>query len=243
MNVTLSGITNTGDNLSLSVQTDNDGNYLFDGIPPGAYSLQFTNLPVDYEFTIAQTGDPETDSDVIFADGSTAMFILEAGDCILDIDAGIFIECINFTDPGEIEGDEYLCGPGNDPGPITEVLPPTGGVGTIEYLWMFHDEDEPFDPGIWTPIPNSNTPSYDPPVIYETTYYARCVRRDGCTLFLESNIIVKEVGDEAVALIEDPGTVCVDEEVLMVGFRQWPWSYVQLGFRCRCGTCYFNGAK
>ena len=46
-----------------------------------------------------------------------------------------------------------------------------------------------------------------------TTYYARCVRRDGCTLFLEGNIVVKEVGSEAVAVINGPATICVDDIV------------------------------
>ena len=43
-----------------------------------------------------------------------------------------------------------------------------------------------------TPIPNVNTPDYDPGVIYKTTYYTRCSRRMGCTEFPgESNIVTK----------------------------------------------------
>ncbi|MBR9919422.1 MAG: T9SS type A sorting domain-containing protein [Bacteroidetes bacterium] len=220
--VTLTGTDINGDMVELTMTTDINGSFLFDGLLPGVYSLEFTSLPSDYEFTIPTVGDPEIDSDVIFGDGGTAMIVLNPGDCRLDIDAGIYIECINFTDPGVIEGDEYLCGPGNDPGPITEVIPPSGGVGAIEYLWMMSTVNGPFDPDTWIPIPNSNTPNYDPGVIYQTTYYARCVRREDCTNYLESNIIVKEVGTEAVAHITDPGTVCVNDATLIQGFNNGP---------------------
>ncbi|MCB0705903.1 MAG: T9SS type A sorting domain-containing protein [Saprospiraceae bacterium] len=228
--VTLTGVDSNGDNVQLSTTTNASGYYLFDGLLPGVYSLQFTNLPLDYEFTVPSTGNPDTDSDVIFANGSTAMYMLVSGDCRLDIDAGIFVECVNVTDPGEIVGNEYLCGPGNDAGPITELTPPSGGVGTIEFLWMMSTADGPFDPSIWIPIPNSNTPNYDPGIIYQTTYYARCVRRDGCTGFEETDIVVKEVGTEAVAQINDLGLICVDDDVLLQAFNNGPGATYQWDF-------------
>ncbi|MCB0626262.1 MAG: hypothetical protein KDC43_20685, partial [Saprospiraceae bacterium] len=68
-------------------------------------------------------------------------------------------------------------GPGNDPGPIVEVAPPSGGQGALEFLWMKSTQSGPFNPNTWMPIPNSNSPNYDPGPIFQTTYYARCVRR------------------------------------------------------------------
>jgi PKD repeat protein len=213
--VELSGTSNTGIAISLSTQTDADGNYLFDGIPSGTYQLRFSNLPLDFQFTTANTGFSDAlDSDVVDADGNTDPFeLLPEGACNLDFDAGIFTFCENLTFPGEVEGDEFLCGPGNDPSPIIEVTPPSGGSGDIEYLWMFSTSGGPFNPGTWTAIPNSNTANFDPGPIFETTFFVRCTRREGCTPFLETNIIVKEVGDDAVARIEGPATICVDETV------------------------------
>lgn len=44
----------------------------------------------------------------------------------------------------------------------------------------------------WNQIPNSNSPNYDPGVIYKTTYYTRCSRKSDYTEFPgESNIVTK----------------------------------------------------
>ena len=209
--VTLSGNDDQGNPLTLSTVTDAAGMYLFDPIPPGTYKLTFV-LPQGYHFTLPNVGaNEEVDSDVDTLTGMTTFFTLLDGDCILSWDAGIFIECVNVTNPGQIAGDEVLCGPGNDPGPIVEVLPPSGGVGALEYLWMKSTIGGPFNQNTWMPIPNSNTPNYDPPVIYQTTYYIRCVRRENCVLYLESNIVTKEVDSIAWAEIDGPNVVCVDE--------------------------------
>jgi hypothetical protein len=209
--VDLTGTDENGNPVALSTTTDADGMYLFDPIPPGTYKLTFC-LPPNYVFTVANAGtDDALDSDVDPGSAMTEFFTLVDGDCDLSWDAGVFLFCENVTDPGQIAGDEFLCGPGNDPSPIIEVVPPSGGSGALEYLWMFNTDGGPFDPNVWNPIPNSNSPNYDPGPISQTTYYIRCVRREGCVLYLESNIVVKEVGDDAVALIQGPGIVCVDE--------------------------------
>ena len=182
VNITLEGTDENGNPISIFTTTDALGMYLFDPVPPGTYKLTF-DLPTGFEFSIQNSGsNDDIDSDVDPVTGMTDFFTLEDEDCDLSIDAGISTECINFTDPGEIAADEYLCGPGNDPAPIIEVVPPSGGVGAIEFLWMFSTSSGPFDPNTWTPIPNSNTPNYDPGPIFVTTYYARCVRRDGLLL-------------------------------------------------------------
>jgi len=69
----------------------------------------------------------------------------------------------------------------------------------------------PFDMRTWTSIPNANSPSYNPPVLYETTYFVRCVHREGCSLYLESNIATIEAGSVANAQINGPGLACVGE--------------------------------
>ncbi|MCB0641344.1 MAG: PKD domain-containing protein, partial [Phaeodactylibacter sp.] len=211
--VILTGTDEDGNAVNLVTTTDGAGMYLFDPIPPGTYKITFT-LPNNFEFTLQNVGaNDEVDSDVDPTMGMTAFFTLVDGDCDLTQDAGIFQYCINVTDPGEIGYDEYLCGPGNDPAEIIELAPPSGGVGTLEYLWMMSVNPGPIGSGVWEPIPNSNAPTYDPGPIYETTYYVRCVRRDGCILYLEPDPIVKEVGDVAIAEISGPNVVCVDEVV------------------------------
>ncbi len=210
--VTLSGTDDNGNPVNLTQITDGAGMYLFSPIPGGTYKLTFS-LPANHFFTVQDAGsDDAVDSDVDTLTGMTPMFTLVAnnnGDCDLSWDAGLYVICDNITDPGEIAGDEFLCGPGNDPGPIVETAPATGGTGNIEYLWMMTFENQPFNPNTWIPIPNSNTPEYDPGPISQTTYYARCARREGCIEFLEtSNIVVKEVGDVAVAEITGPNVVC-----------------------------------
>ena len=209
--VTLTGTDDDGNSISLVTTTDFAGMYLFDPVPPGTYKITF-NLPNNFEWTVQNAGsNDEVDSDVDPATGMTAFFTLADGDCDLTQDAGIFQFCINVTDPGEIGFDEYLCGPGNDPAEIIELAPPTGGVGMLEYLWMMSTNPGPIGSGVWEPIPNSNTPNYDPGPIFETTYFVRCVRRDGCIQYLEPDPVVKEVGDDAIAEIEGPNIVCVDE--------------------------------
>ena len=210
--VTLTGTDDDGNPVNLTQITDGAGMYLFSPIPGGTYKLTFS-LPANHFFTVQDAGsDDAVDSDVDTLTGMTPMFTLVAnnnGDCDLSWDAGLYVICDNITDPGGIAGDEFLCGPGNDPGPIVETAPATGGTGNIEYLWMMTFEDQPFNPNTWIPIPNSNTPEYDPGPISQTTYYARCARREGCIEFLEtSNIVVKEVGDVAVAEITGPNVVC-----------------------------------
>jgi len=55
----------------------------------------------------------------------------------------------------------------------------------------------------WTEIPNSNSPTYDPPVISETTWYIRCARRAGCIDYTgESNVVEKTL------LTECPSPYC-----------------------------------
>ena len=88
---------------------------------------------------------------------------------------------------------------------------PTGGTGNPEYLWMMTSGDPEVDIQFWTPIPNSNSPTYDSGPLFETTYFARCVRNEGCTLYLESNVLVVEVGDEVDAIILGPNLVCYNQ--------------------------------
>jgi hypothetical protein len=119
--------------------------------------------------------------------------------------------CDNVTDPGEICCNQTLCGPGNIPAPLTETIPASGGSGALEYVWMFTTNSGPFNQNTWNVIPGANGPTYAPGPIYETSYFIRCVRREFCTDFYESNIIIITIGNVAVAEISGPTLVCVGD--------------------------------
>lgn len=195
-----------------STTTDSSGIYIFVGLEPGTYSVRFGQRE-KYSFTILNAGSNEAaDSDANAGmNGGTAAVTLAPGEFNWTLDAGYTKDCINITDPGAIAGDQYLCGPGNDPGPLESLAPATGGEGEIEYLWMYSTEAGPFNGATWTAIPNSDTPNYDPGIIYVTTYFARCARREECPGFLETNIVKVEVGAEAISQIAGPLQVCQGE--------------------------------
>lgn len=208
--IQLSGNDNDG-NLVVKYDTsDLLGQYLFDGLMPGSYNIS-VEIPTGYELTTQDGCGETTDSDINTFTNVSQNINLSEGDCYLDLDIGIYLECDNITDPGEIEGDEILCGPGNDAGPITEVSPPSGGSGAIEFLWMMSTQNGPFNPNTWVIIPGATGAEYDPDVLYETTYFARCARRGSCSIYLETTIVTKTVDIVATAIIEGPEIVCVNE--------------------------------
>ena len=94
-------------------------------------------------------------------------------------------DCDNTTDGGVIEGDETGCNdPEFDPSLITNVSAASGGTGTIEYLWMYTTDDLSSSFINWNMIPNTNSESYNPTAITETTHYIRCSRRDECVEYI-----------------------------------------------------------
>ena len=116
-------------------------------------------------------------------------------------------QCDNVTSGGTIEANEIGCpDPIFDPALITNVTLPMGGVGDIEYLWIFTTGDPTAPVTSWLPIPNSNTPDYDPDPITVTTHFMRCARRAGCDDYEgESNYVTKMVA--CCQNVTDGGTI------------------------------------
>jgi hypothetical protein len=206
----LNGTDIWGNSVFQEVQTIFNGEYLFTGLPPGDYQVNLV-VPTDYLLSDQDAcGNDEVDSDFSTSLLSPIVAIGE-GECPLNIDAGLYEACINVIDPGEICCDQVLCGPGVDPDPITEVQAPTGAF-PIEYMWMYSPVGGDIDNGTWINIPNSNTSSFDPGPLFETTYFTRCVRGVDCESWLESNTVLIEVGTDAVAhIIAENGPYCVGE--------------------------------
>lgn len=191
--------------------TDPNGKYLFT-VPPGVYKLTF-GQPAGLTPTIANAGDDSRDSDIDPSTLMTGLYTVNVGDVNLTIDAGFYDFCVNVTDPGMIGYDQMLCGPGQDPDPIIEIKPPVGGEGELEYLWMMSTISPVFNEQDWIAIPNSNTPNYDPGPVYQTTYFTRCVRREGCAFYLEPMPVEIKVNQDNKIDIVPPELICVDEVV------------------------------
>lgn len=83
---------------------------------------------------------------------------------------------------------EYVCG-SFDPAPIVTLTFPSGGIGPLEYAWVFST-----DGGFTnTNIPGATNSSYDPGIITQTTWYRQLSRTSGCINYLESsNAITKD---------------------------------------------------
>ncbi len=213
VSVTVTGTTIYGNSFSSTINTDNTGMYMF-VVQPGSYKLTFGN-PTGYLLSPQNQGNNDAvDSDVNPLTNMTVFYTIASGEVNPTIDAGFHFgpPCDNVTFPGTICCDQTLCGPGNVPAPLTETAPATGGSGALEYIWMYNYQPGPFN-GSWQGIPTATGPNYAPGPIYQTTYFVRCIRRENCIDFLESNIVAIIVDDEAVAAITGPELTCVGDLV------------------------------
>ncbi len=178
--------TDTSNDGSLTVAVSGgSGNYTY-AWSNGATTQTINNVPAGpYSVTVTDVNSGCT---------TTCETDLMSVDCV----------CDNFTDPGAICCDQTACGPGFDPAPITSLEAPSGGSGgPIEYLWMMKEGEGPFNQTQVTVIPNTNAPTYDPPVLYTTTTYFRCVRR-GCCPYIETTGVTIFINDDADASFSGP---------------------------------------
>jgi len=204
-NVGPDNIKGTADDIEIGTDiTDEGGLYEFKCLDPGRYYAlfclsdeDFANTDLQWTFPNAGTIE-EIDSDAIpMGDGQCGM--TEPFDLVdkdrLDIDAGLRDICVMITDPGKIKGDQWIC-PGAIPTLLMDSIPASGGLGPIEYLWLFFDGSTapgtPGGPG-WQMIPNSNSADYQPGQLFTSTYFVRCVRRANCRVYKESNIVLVKV--------------------------------------------------
>jgi hypothetical protein len=129
----------------------------------------------------------------------------------------------NITDTGTIGTAETMCG-GYDPEAIVISTLPSGGCGAdIEYRWYERTQD--CATGAWSSWAlqaNSNTSTWDPGPITQTTHYAYHARRGDCAWvpgpgviktvnenFTDAGIIT---GDETMCGTYDPGVITSTSE-------------------------------
>ena len=156
----------------------------------------------DEPYSYAWSNGATTSSIDGLAAGTYSVAVTDANGCTADCSVTVSVTpCCNVTDGGEIAASQENCGP-FDPAEITSVVDPTGGLGDLEYVWLMNDENVPFNNGQngWVEIPNSNSATYDPGMLTETTCFIRCARREGCTVYVgESNVVCMTVNEAPVA--------------------------------------------
>jgi hypothetical protein len=112
-------------------------------------------------------------------------------------------DCDNVTSAGEIGNAQTACN-AFDPEPITSISLPSGGTGTIEYVWLQREPNQGY-----TVISGANGPTYDPGMISTTMEYRRCSRRNGCTSYVgESNWITMTIGGNLSVELTTTSPLC-----------------------------------
>ncbi len=165
------------------------------------------------------------------------------------VSAGLFGQ--NATNGGAITGNQEIC-PGEVP---TILLNQTGASGgntnsSIEYLWMSTTISGNNNINTWDPATGINNGlNYQPPALAQTTYYARCARRNGFIAFpAESNVVTVTVLNSPTAIINgNPGsgfpglTVNFNASTAFNGTYSWNFGNGTFGSGQNASTTY-NGA-
>ena len=119
--------------------------------------------------------------------------------------------CDALVDAGRINGDEDFC-PGGVLSPILETVQPSGGSGVLEYLWMYSTNTSVFDANTWIILSGETGPNLiNIPMLTRTAYFIRCVRRKGCDVYKETNVVTKRI--KSFAEIKGPFSACIGQEV------------------------------
>ena len=163
-----------------------------EGNTTGSIDLAVTGGTAPYSYS---WDNGETTQDISgLAEGTYEVTVTDANNCtaVEQFDVGALPALM---EGGTVSGDQSECG-AFDPGPITNVeLPPADNNGrAIEYIWL--SSTTTCDPPVqgqttgWVEIPDSNSPSFDPGPVTESTCFIRCARYEGCVDYLgESNVI------------------------------------------------------
>ena len=203
--------------------TGADGWYTFDGLVDGQYYIYVQDTFQDINLTTLNSGNNDSlDSDVDPVTGESQLITLSGGICYEDLDVGYSDECVPTETPGSIGYDQQICGFMNLPEEIVEVTPATGGSQPYEYIWMYSYTYGPFNNGTWFPIPNSNSPNYQPGLLSHTTFFVRCVRSEGCENVIESNVVEIYVDPDIVANISALNYACLNEAYTLTAQENGP---------------------
>lgn len=168
----------------------------------GSATVSVTGGTTPYSYSWSNGATTSTVSSL--SPGTYVVTVTDANGCQATTSVSITRpQCCNVTAAGTIGNAQSNCGPFN-PTAISNIQSPSGGLGTIEYLWLSSNVNVPNTVGnpYWTPISGSNSATYDPGMISQTTYFIRCSRRSGCSAWVgESNVIAMVVHPQPTASI------------------------------------------
>lgn len=112
--------------------------------------------------------------------------------------------CSDPINGGLITESQTICS-GSIPSEITSVSLPSGHTGTLEYKWQYSTADPAaigFNPASWNDIAASNSTSYQPVALTQTTWYRRMARVDCSSDFFESNTSQVVVNPQRIYVTE-----------------------------------------
>ena len=211
------GIFGNGDDVvSQTTTTNSNGKYEFSCITPGTYVIMFSGIPSGYQFTMKDFVNNDCLDNDAKPNGKTDPFTIVAGQGDnLCFDAGISTICVMMLNAGIVCCNQTIC-EGDVPAALVNVQFPSGGGGNIQYQWVQLVQIGPAQPN-WVAIPGATSLNYQPGALFETSYFMRCARRQGCANFLESNIITITVNASGT-----PG--CTSFITQIHAFQQGPTS-------------------
>ncbi len=135
--------------------------------------------------------------------------------------------CENPAEGGSIAGSQSGCGP-FDPQLIQSLTLPSGGTGTLEYLWQ---QSIISDNAGFTDIPSGNAPEYDPGTVGQTTWFRRLARVDCAADWNTaaiSNVVEMTVHLPGIATITGPASVCAGTDpvqyITEAGMSDYAWN-------------------
>jgi len=183
-----------------------------------AVGKDVNSISADPVFTSATNLIPQTGSPVIAAGtpvtGITADYAGTARPVTPTIGAYEAELCVNPTSSGSIAADQTGCSPFT-PATLTSTAAATGFTGTLEYKWQ--SSVSPFT--TWVDIPSSNSATYSPGALTETTKFKR-VARVSCKVdwsaALETAAVTITVNPQipvSISIVANQTTVCAGTSV------------------------------
>ena len=197
---------------------DNQGDFNFELIPVASLSVSTTNVCNGSTGTVTATttgGRPPysyswnngatTSAINNLANGTYTVTVTDANGCtattsaVVNCTTGV---CDNVTSGGSLGFYQSGTAP-FDPSALVETAAPTGGSGSLEYMWQSSNDN-----WSWIAITGVTSASYDPTAITTSTFYRRGVRRASCSDYLYSNSVYKQiVGGAKTDLSENAKTI------------------------------------
>ncbi|MCA0230894.1 MAG: HYR domain-containing protein [Bacteroidetes bacterium] len=137
--------------------------------------------------------------------------ITDANNCVISGLAQTTAVSVNTVNAGSIGGTQTVC-PGGDPQAFSSVTAGTG-TGTITYRW---EQSTSNCNGAFTPIPSSNSTTYNPPANpTQTTYYRRITisTLNGVTCEAISNCVIVTLEND----LTPPVITCPAAQMVTLG--------------------------